>query len=314
MRKIKNSEKLSKILVIGSILLPALGSMPAYAEGLSVAKKQAIQATANQALEKAQRKVVDQATQGIQLTYKALSALSNDKTDEAKANLVDATKAFDGAMGKAEDFVPIAVAMDIAIGVETSEDAAALMSRAEEEIAASNPQAARDLLGPLVSEIDITETDIPVEVYKDFVNKAIVALDKQDKTEAKNFLLKAIGTAAFVTEVIPVPTLLAEKDLDEARNAVAADPDKALQLLKDAEQQIALNDILGYEHPDVFQQDYKTVRKKALSAYHREVWRSIEEKLGLIKESNAKNNMDKKAGKQIGESVANIERKTQKTK
>ena len=300
--------KALKTLVVGSFVLLFLGST-VHADNMSVEKKKVVQNNAQQALQKAQKKVVDDAAQGIQLTYKALSEIKDNKLEEAKVTLVNASKSFDKAKNEKENFVTTAVFMDVVSGVDTPEEAAGLMNLAEEAIATSNPQVARDLLSPLVSEIDIVATEIPVVTYKDYVNKAVVALDKQDKAKAEENLLDAIGTSIMVSEVIPIPTLLAEADLNEASSIVNKDVDKALRLLKDAEEQIALNDILGYEHTDAFKQNYKSVRKRIVSAHHQEVWNNIKMKLGLIKENNAKNT-DKAAVAKVNEAVSKIEQKS----
>ena len=302
--------KLVNLLIVSSFMLLFSGLMSARAaDNMSADKKKVVQSAANKALQKAQNKVIDEAARGISLTYKALSEIRNGNIEEAKTNLIDAAKAFDKSTAKKEDFTPASVSMDIQIGVETPQEAANLMDLAEEAITASHPQVARDLLNPLVSEIDITETDIPIYAYKDLVNKAIVSLDEKNNAKAQDYLLEAFGSAVFVSEVIPVPTLFAEADLDEASKIVSKDPKKALKLLNAADDQIMLSNILGYEQTKPFSQRYKTVRKKIISAHHADVWSSIRMKLGLIKK-NVAQSINKVDVAKVNEAVNKIEQKS----
>ena len=294
------------VFVCGILLF--WGGLTAQAENGTVDKKGVIQQNVNQALQTAQNKVVDEATQGIRLTYQALSELRDGKIPEAQSTLADASKALDKATGKGEDLVAVDVFSDIVVGVETVEQAANLMDLAERAISASNPQAARELLAPLVSEIDISETNIPVKAYQDYVNQAIGALDKKDQAQAEEALLSAIGSAVVVTDVLPIPTLLAQADLEQANALVNQDVDAAMAFLSDAKAQLALNNILGYEHNDAFQQQFKSVRKKVLSARHQEVWKDIKEKLGLIK-TNSAQNTDQAAAAKVGAAVDKISEK-----
>ncbi|NOX97938.1 MAG: YfdX family protein [Nitrospirae bacterium] len=293
-------------LLISSALLSSFFAFAADTTGI---KQKAANKSAKEALAKAQKGVSKEAAAGVRLTYKALSLLRNKKADEAKSTLLEAAKNLNAVTKKGKDLLPVNVYIDMAVGVETPAKAKELIRGAKEALNTNDPQMARELLLPLVSEIDVSVENIPLVTYKDYIDNAVLSLKKGKEAKAGQTLLDAVGSLITETEVIPLPAVMAEALLDQANGVLKKNPKRALELIKDAKAQLELNKLLGYGQTKAFRKQAGSIRKKALSERFQEAKRRIAQKSETIKR-RLKNDTSK-TGKKIKGEVKKIENRIQ---
>ena len=142
--------------------------------------------------------------------------------------------------------LPIEANINVLVGVYDLPTAIAQRDAALEVLSMGDVQSARALLSPMVDEIDLNIISIPVITYKEKLNDALGYLENDKKWEARQSLKEALSLFVLNTEVIPIPVIEAEVLVDEAIVAEKTDQQKAVDLLKEADNALSLAAVLGY--------------------------------------------------------------------
>jgi len=222
------------------------------------AESQAVQTQVEQSsadkVAEQRKKITEDAVAAIEQTQKALQALNDGKTDEA-------TKALEVATGKLElvlardpklALVPVDVSMvtyDLFADVDTVK---AAIKEAKDLLDDGKVQEARSLMGNLASEVVISTTSIPLATYPDAIKAISPLLDKGETGKAKLALQAALNTLVVTTDVVPLPLLrsqhmlAAAEKLAENEKRSEEDNKKLDNLLKAADEELKLAEVLGY--------------------------------------------------------------------
>ena len=200
------------------------------------------------------KKIVEEAVAAIEQTQKALQALNEGKTD-------DALKALEATTGKLElilardpklALVPVSVDMvtyDLFASVDTVK---ASIKEARDLLDDGKVQEARSLMSNLASEVVISTTSIPLATYPDAIKAISPLLDKGETEKAKLALQAALNTLVVTTEVVPLPLLrsqhmlAAAEKLAEKKSRSDEDSKQLDQLLKAADEELKMAEVLGY--------------------------------------------------------------------
>ena len=243
MKKILLSTLVASLLVSGSF------AKETAAKGATVKQVNTIAVNnAKQDAKDHKAKLVQEAIDSLKYAHDALVALDKKDTKSAKANL-------EKALGKLEvilasEHAPKLLPVDNVITVQefigTSKDAKAAVTLAGLLLADGKVQAAREILLPLKSEIDVTVVNLPLATYPDALKLAAKYINDGEVEKAKAVLATALSTFVEVTTVAPIP-LLKAADLIAAAAAIASEDTKQAKVyLSAAQEQLKLAEALGY--------------------------------------------------------------------
>ena len=220
-------------------------------------------------LKEKDKQLVKEAGEAVAETRNALDALDRNNPKEALADLEVVSGKLHAVLAKdvALKEVPIdadAVIMNFAGNLDLVRDAG---KKARDLIEAQQLQAARQILDQLVSEIRITVTSLPLEVYPKVIEKtsSLIVAGKIDEAKAElNDLLNLLVTK---TEIYPLPVLAAEENLTEAfrlehtTDLTKEDSRKrVLSLADETNKHLELAEALGYGTKNDYQPLYQGIR------------------------------------------------------
>lgn len=238
---------------------------------------------ADEALEK-RRRIMTEATTAIKETQKALTALDEEKTDEALQALEVATGKLELILARDPDLAlaPVDVAMvtyDLLADLDTVKEA---IEQAAEYIEDGEIQKARPLVANLASEIVFRTTNIPLATYPDAIKAVVPLIDAGETAKAKRALMAALNTLVVTTDqVIPLPVLRAERLLEDAEalaendERTIKDNDTLAELLAEARKQLEMAELLGYGDKGSYEAMYEqlsTIEAKTSGGKSGEGW------------------------------------------
>jgi hypothetical protein len=206
-------------------------------------------------------KIAAEAVTAVVETQKALQLLLNNKTDLAKSTLKNVIKKLKDVATKYPELnlIPVDVNIktnDLITDIKTVKK---ISKDAEKALKNDNLQTARELLTGLMSEIDITTVNIPVETYPSAVKSALKLIQQNKIEDAKITLMSELDKLVIETETMPIPLLKANLMLDEAKTKFLEDrsQNKAVvdNLLNSANYQLKLADALGYGNKDTMYEE-----------------------------------------------------------
>jgi hypothetical protein len=215
-------------------------------------------------LKEKDKQLVKEAGEAVAETRNALDALERNNPKEALADLEVVSGKLHAVLAKdtALKEVPIdadAVIVNFVGNLDLVREAA---KKARDLIEAQQLQAARQILDQLVSEIRISVTSLPLEVYPKVIEKTASLIVAGNIDEAKAQLNDLLNLLVTKTEIYPLPVLAAEENLTEAfRLEHTADLTKEEQrkrisnLADETNKHLELAEALGYGTKD----DYPTL-------------------------------------------------------
>jgi len=243
MKRILLSTLAASLLVSGSF------AKETAAKGATV--KQVNTIAVNNAKEDAKdhkAKLVQEAVDSLKYAHDALVALNKKDTKSAKTNLEKALGKLDVVLASehAPKLLPVDNVITAVEYVGTSKDAEVAVKLAENLLDDGKVQAAREILLPLKSEIDVTVVNLPLATYPDALKLAAKYMTDGEAKKAKTVLATALSTFVEVTTVAPIP-LLKATDLIVAAAAIASEDNKQAKVyLTAAQEQLKLAEVLGY--------------------------------------------------------------------
>ncbi len=195
-----------------------------------------------------QVKLVKEAIESLKYAQSAVINLEHKDTKKATEDLEKAIGKLEVIMAAkdAPKLLPINNVIRVQEFVGTAEDVEKAVKTVKELLDDGKVQAARALMIPLVSEIDITVVSLPLASYPDALKLAAKYIHDNKPEKAKEVLYIALSTFTEVTEVVPIP-LLESADLIAAASRVAKEnKERAIKYLDGASDALDVAEKLGY--------------------------------------------------------------------
>jgi len=181
-------------------------------------------------------------------TFQALSALQYNKDKDAIKLLKEADKEFDSVLKKNPNLklVPLENRVELFAFEGSAADVKVALESVAKLIKNHKTQAARDIMIPLKSEMDITTLFIPMDTYPTVIKNAIKKLEKNDKKEAVAQLVAGLDTLVGEQVVIPLPLLMAQDILYQASQMDKTKKENISKLVTLATDELKKAVYLGY--------------------------------------------------------------------
>ena len=195
-----------------------------------------------------QVKIIQEAVDSLKYAHNALDELD-------KGNKEKASKYLEKALGKLEvtlasKKVPKLLPVDSHISVNeliTSSDAIKeAVNHAKKLLDDDKLQAAKAVLEPLKSEIDITVVSLPLATYPNALKEAAKLIHDNKIEEAKVVLGTALNTLVVTEQIIPIPLVEATELIAAAAEVAEKDPKTAKLYLDAAQEALKISKQLGY--------------------------------------------------------------------
>lgn len=213
-----------------------------------------VQAMAEEATAQRRQKIRQQAIDALAHTREALTALEEERTDDALEALALTTGKLELIMARDPDLAlaPTDVAVithDVYASKQAIKEA---IGHAEEALDDGDVQAARELLAGLGSELVISVTNLPLGTYPEAIKAITPLVDDGEIETAKRSLQAALNTLVVTEHVVPLPILRADALLGSAEELAArsdrseSDNKQLNDHLKAARNQLEMAELLGY--------------------------------------------------------------------
>ncbi len=204
----------------------------------------------------------EEALKAIAYTDQAIQLLSGKKKQKALSVLEKATAAIDGFLKKHKQLSMLPVDQQIVVITFNGslKDAKETAKKAKELLDKGRIQDAKYLINTLTDEIDVVNTFLPIEMYRNVLKLAIKDI-KENKIENAMDVLSLVRSSLVVEKiVIPTPFLRAEAYISQAEKIAKSDKKKALDYVEKARTQLRLAKVLGYAYD--FGSDYSDIEKQ----------------------------------------------------
>jgi hypothetical protein len=240
-------------------------------------------------VEERRAQTMEEATEALAETKKALAALDEKESEKALDALALVTGKLELIVARDPQLAlaPVdvqTVVHDIFAGTDTIED---LLDEARRTMKHGEVQKARRLLSGLASEIVIQTKSIPLATYPQAIKAVAPLIDQGKLDEAKVAIQAILGTVVVSNStVIPLPVeraraMLREADsLAEKAERTEEESRRLAGMLKDAKTQIEMAELLGYgrrkkEFKDIYAQLLDVEKKLALGKWGRGLFEEI---------------------------------------
>jgi hypothetical protein len=204
--------------------------------------------TATKNAKNRQVKLVKEALSSLELSAKALNALNNNQTEDAKKNI-------ELALGKLESILlakdtpkllPIENRMVVKNFIGSAKDVEIALDKVKALLDKGHVQEAGELLYSLQSEIDITVVNLPLISYPDALKLASKYIIEEKPAKAKEVLRLALSTFTEVNQIIPIPLINTVQLVATASDIAKENREQALKHLAMASDELDKAEKLGY--------------------------------------------------------------------
>jgi ribonuclease HII len=235
--------------LVSTLLLTSYSMADTNTTTLS-SKEVSAQATkiATQNAKNRQVKLVKEALSSLELSAKALNALNNNKTEDAKKNI-------ELALGKLESILlakdtpkllPIENRMVVKNFIGSAKDVEIALDKVKALLDKGYVQEAGELLYSLQSEIDITVVNLPLISYPDALKLASKYIIEEKAAKAKEVLKLALSTFTEINQIIPIPLINTVQLVATASDIAKENREQALKHLAMASDELDKAEKLGY--------------------------------------------------------------------
>ncbi len=263
-----------------SILLVILFSSPLYAEENRATKKSRNltessmsdpneNANVEEKVSQKREKIVKEAVAAIEETKKALTALENDRKQDALNALEKSVGKLEIVLERDPDLAFAVIDTKIAIhdlyaslkGIEQAK------KQAEDYLEDNDIQKARGTLKGMASEVVISAVSIPLATYPEAIKDVVPLIDAGKTKEAKTALHVALNSLIVTDYIIPLPFIRAEENLNlaeslaEKKDRTEKENTSLTFLLEDARFQLKMAEALGYGNEVVYETLHKQIDK-----------------------------------------------------
>ena len=252
-------------------------------------------ATKHKILNEKNQPVIGEAAEIETETQKAMVALSKKDAKDAATILQGVSSKLDSLLAKNPGVALVSLrvkadAYDFEADNKTVKKA---IAEADILLEAGKLQAARQIVGPMASEIRITTTSIPLGAFPGTLKKVMGLIEAGNIDQAAIDLGDLLDTLEVDTEIVPLPVLQAEELLTvaaelEHRDYLSKEQNrKDIQALTDAaKDKLELAQLLGYGD----KKDYKAlydgingINKELFSDRSAAAWQKVKDKLAEFK-------------------------------
>lgn len=263
--------RLAWLCVFGTLMLAF--APPAIAQDESVgteAMKQAtesvaedVQSEAAKATTERRKKIMQEAVDALTNTREALTALEENRIDDAVEALALTTGKLELIVARDPELAlaPTDVSLVKHDLYATKQAIESAIERAKIALKESKVQEARRLLSGLGSEIVINVTNLPLATYPDAIKAIAPLIDEGEIEEAKQSLQAALNTLVVTKHIVPLPVLRSEamleraEELAEKSDRTDEENEELSNKLAAAREQLEMADLLGYGDAE----DYDTL-------------------------------------------------------
>ena len=235
-------------ILTSSLLLTAMATADTNASLSSKEVSDKATKTATQEAKNGKVKLVEEALTSLKLSAKALSALNNNKTEEAKKDIELALGKLEGilAVKDSPKLLPIENRMVVKNFIGTAKDVEVALDEVKSMLSKGNVQEAGELLYSLQSEIDLTVISLPLVSYPDALKLASKYIIEEKPAKAKEVLKLALSTFTEVQQIMPIPLINTVELVAISSEIAKEDKDQALKHLAMASDELDKAEKLGY--------------------------------------------------------------------
>ncbi len=204
--------------------------------------------TATEDAKSHQVKLVKEALNSLELSAKAVKALDENKSDEAKKDIELALGKLEGILSvkNTPKLLPIENRVVVKNFIGTADDVKKALSEVKRLLTVGKVQEAGELLISLQSELDITVINLPLVSYPDALKLASKYLIENKPQKAKEVLVLALNTFTEIEQVIPIPLINSLNLVLVATDIAKSDKEQALKHLTMASDELKKAQELGY--------------------------------------------------------------------
>ncbi len=220
-----------------------------------------VQAEANAETQELRKAILEDAVDALQKSREALTALEEDRIDEALDALAFAAGKLELIVARDPELA--LAATDVSIRSHdlyaTTESIETAIDIARKALKDGDIQKARHILDGMGSEIVITVHSLPLATYPDAIKAVTPLIDAGKIGEATERLQAALNTMVLEDHILPLPILRAGGMLEVANDLASKEErnDEELRQLEDAlsyiREQLELGAILGYGDRDAYE-------------------------------------------------------------
>ncbi|MDD2724930.1 MAG: YfdX family protein [Methylovulum sp.] len=245
--------------------------------------------------EKSQQ-IANEAADVLDGTEQALSALLKDDAKKATGILQGISGKLDILLAKNPNLAMIPANVSVRVEEFVGDEAKVkkILDTIDDLFEDGKIQAARELIGELVSEMDITTTSIPLTLYPSGIRNAVALANAGKTGDAADALYTLLSSVETTTEIMPLPVLRAEEFLSVASEqehkqdlSKQAIRDQIINLTDAAKSQLKLAILLGYGSKEDYRELYQAIdeMKSAIhTAGSRTAWENIERSVMALKD------------------------------
>lgn len=246
-------------------------------------------------------KIVKEAVAAIEETKKALTALENNKKQDALNALEKSVGKLEIVLERDPDLAFAVIDTKIAIhdlysslkGIEQAK------KQVESYLEDDEIQKARDILKDMASEVVISAISIPLGTYPEAIKDVVPLIDAGKTNKAKTALHTALNSVIVTNYIIPLPFIRAEESLNlaesltEKKDRTEKENTSLTVLLEDARFQLKMAAALGYGNEAVYETLHEQIDKiidktegnKYGSGYFDEIYKFLSELVSPLTEN-----------------------------
>lgn len=247
---------------------------PAYAEDEPVDAKamneasasvaSEVEAEADKATAERRQKIIQEAVETIAHTKNALTALEEERIDDALEALALTTGKLELIVAREPELAlaPTDVAIITRDLYATPAAIQMAIDRAEDALANGKVQEARHILDGLGSELVFSVTNLPLATYPDAIKAITPLIDDGKIEEAKQSLHAVLNTLVVTDHIVPLPVLRSEalleraEELAEKSDRTNAENGELSNKLAAVRNQLEMAELLGYGDDEDFERLY----------------------------------------------------------
>lgn len=247
---------------------------PAYAEDEPVDAKamneasasvaSEVEAEADKATAERRQKIIQEAVETIAHTKNALTALEEERIDDALEALALTTGKLELIVAREPELAlaPTDVAIITRDLYATPAAIQMAIDRAEDALANGKVQEARHILDGLGSELVFSVTNLPLATYPDAIKAITPLIDDGKIEEAKQSLHAVLNTLVVTDHIVPLPVLRSEalleraEELAEKSDRTDAENGELSNKLAAVRNQLEMAELLGYGDDEDFERLY----------------------------------------------------------
>jgi hypothetical protein len=206
----------------------------------------------------------------IRETRTAIDAIKENRREDAVAAIERATGKIDILLARHPNAALLPVDQQVAVfdtAPDNIDDIRDIGAAADGAVQLGDFPHARGLLYGLMSEVRIHTVNLPLASYPTALSTAARLMEQKRNDDAEAVLNTALGTLVLTDRIIPIPMLVARRELEQAQAERDKNKGAALHSVESARKELKLAQELGYAIGDP---DYQALDDQ-LSDLHKQL-------------------------------------------